>query len=97
MLEDYKSSLILGSICYHLAENLMFSNLLSKDVDLAVPLLHTCLDFYGYKFQCVRFKKEYRFKPIPDRATAAPRLLESRVVIPLRAWMFRLLCLLLLF
>jgi len=49
MHEDVKSSLILGRICCHSVENLMFSHLLSKDVEMTIPLLYICLDFYGYK------------------------------------------------
>jgi hypothetical protein len=77
--EDVKISLIRGNICYNSVENLMFSHLLSKDEEMSIPLLHTFLDFYGYKIWCIGFKEEYRLKPIPDRASAAPRLLESRV------------------
>jgi hypothetical protein len=65
MHEDNKSSLILGRICYHLVENLMFSHLLSTDVEMTVPLLYICLAFTDIKFRVLGLRKNMGWSQSP--------------------------------
>jgi hypothetical protein len=65
MLEDVKNSLILGRICYHSVENLMFSHLLSRDFRWLYRYYIFALIFTGIKFSVLGLRKNIGWSRSP--------------------------------
>jgi hypothetical protein len=66
--EKTKSRLNLGTACYHAAENLLSSHLLSKNIKIKIyKIINFPLVLYGYETWCLTLREEHILSVFENR------------------------------